>query len=402
VAAAPPPSRGRGGSRGIGIRISMSATAYAVGNVASSVALVLVNKKVFSGGFHYPMTLSFFHFVFTVIWYQLLAATGAYTRPPPGQGMPSSEKFKVAAAGFASIGFMNLSLNANSVGFYQITKLTIIPVTLVINAMCYGVFTSAKIKIALTILLAGVAVSTVTDVQLRAAGLCWGTLAVLSTAVFQIWQGTKQKEFNISATQLQAGIAMWQSIQALAVSAASEMYCWNQPTDGSACDTATVFFQEAIGGNGGHQHTLWIVLSTCFLALAVNLCSFGLIGKTSPITFQVSERPPRQPHTPAHPQRSSTEERSPTNVTRSPFLPACSLSRAHAGGGPREDVPRACRWLHALSRQAVGHRTADEQHHGCERRDGRCDPLWPSQARLWAGPARLPRPHLPRLHSDHH
>jgi hypothetical protein len=49
----------------------MSATAYAIGNVASSVALVLVNKKVFSGGFHFPMTLSFFHFVFTVFWYQV-------------------------------------------------------------------------------------------------------------------------------------------------------------------------------------------------------------------------------------------------------------------------------------------------------------------------------------------
>lgn len=214
----------------------MSATAYAIGNVASSVALVLVNKKVrwrehltrphpslrsslrvsrrrlpprasapqvFSGGFHFPMTLSFFHFVFTVIWYQLLAIGGAYTQPAAGQGMPQFEKFKVAAAGFASIGFMNLSLNYNSVGFYQITKLTIVPVTLVINAFAYSVHASAKIKIALLILLAGVGVATVSDVQLRPLGLIFGVLAVLTTAVFQIWQGTKQKEFGISATQLQ-------------------------------------------------------------------------------------------------------------------------------------------------------------------------------------------------------
>ena len=139
----------------------MSAMAYAVGNVISSVALVLVNKKVFSGGFHFPMTLSSFHFVFTVIWYQLLALGGAYTQPPPGQGMPAFEKFKVAAAGFASIGFMNLSLNSNSVGFYQITKLTIIPVTLVIQAFFYSVHASAKVKIALSILLLGVGVATV-------------------------------------------------------------------------------------------------------------------------------------------------------------------------------------------------------------------------------------------------
>jgi len=32
---------------------------------------------------------------------------------------------------------------------------------------------------------------------------------------------------------------------------------------------------------------MWFVLFTCFLALAVNWCSFGLIGRTSPITFQV-------------------------------------------------------------------------------------------------------------------
>ena len=265
----------------------MSAAAYAIGNVASSVALVLVNKKVFSGGFHFPMTLSFFHFVFTVIWYQLLALGGAYTQPEPGRGMPQWEKFKVAAAGFASIGFMNLSLNTNSVGFYQITKLTIIPVTLVINAFAYGVHAPTKIKLALSILLGGVGVATVTDVQLKPLGLAFGLSAVLTTAVFQIWQGTKQKEFGISATQLQAGIAPWQSAQALAVAVVTEMYCYSPPLNGGPCDTADAFFVAAFAGNERKVRTLWIVLATCFLALAVNLCSFGLIGRTSAITFQV-------------------------------------------------------------------------------------------------------------------
>ena len=52
-----------------------------------------------------------------------------------------------------------------------------------------------------------------TDVQLRPIGFFWGSLAVLSTAIFQIWQGTKQKEFGINAMQLQSGIATWQSAQ---------------------------------------------------------------------------------------------------------------------------------------------------------------------------------------------
>ena len=91
---------------------------YAVGNVTSSVTLVLLNKRVFSNGFYYPMTLSFFHFVFTIFFYEALRVCGVYKRPE--KQMPQFEKFKVAFAGFASIGFMNLSLTYNSVGFYQV------------------------------------------------------------------------------------------------------------------------------------------------------------------------------------------------------------------------------------------------------------------------------------------
>merc|ERR1719230_483115 len=57
--------------------------------------------------------------------------------------------------------------------------------------------------------------------------------------------------------------------------------------DGSACDTATTFFEGAWAGDEKKIRTLWVVLATCFLALAVNLCSFGLIGRTSAVTFQV-------------------------------------------------------------------------------------------------------------------
>ena len=97
---------------------SLISSMYAVGNVVSSVALVLLNKRVFAGGFYYPMTLSCFHFAFTIIFYQLLAAFNVFSKP--AIDMPQTEKFKVAFAGFASIGFMNLSLSTNSVGFYQV------------------------------------------------------------------------------------------------------------------------------------------------------------------------------------------------------------------------------------------------------------------------------------------
>jgi len=254
---------------------------YAVGNILSSVALVLVNKQVFKAGFLFPMTLTTFHFGFTIGFYEMLRCGGAFENPDPP--LPQLEKFKVALAGFASIGFMNLSLNANSVGFYQITKLVLVPITLIINAFFYSTYTSTKVKLSLTILLLGVGVATVTDVQLRPIGLMWGSLAVLSTAVFQIWQGTKQKEFGISAMQLQSSIATWQTIQSAAAAAFAECMCW----DGGECSTATGYITAVFAGDLEKMRIFKIVLGTCFLALGVNFCSFGLIGRTGPITFQV-------------------------------------------------------------------------------------------------------------------
>ena len=45
---------------------TLTAALFAVGNVSSSVTLVLVNKLVFSKGFNFPMTLTTMHFIFTV------------------------------------------------------------------------------------------------------------------------------------------------------------------------------------------------------------------------------------------------------------------------------------------------------------------------------------------------
>lgn len=54
--------------------MSTTAAAFAVGNVLSSVSLVLVNKLVFSAGFKFPLSLSFCHFCFTVVFSGCCAA----------------------------------------------------------------------------------------------------------------------------------------------------------------------------------------------------------------------------------------------------------------------------------------------------------------------------------------
>merc|ERR1719454_2424192 len=100
----------------------------------------------------------------------MLQYAAVYTPCAP-DAMPTWERFKVAGAAFSSIGFMNLSLNANSIGFYQVTKLTVVPVTLAINSLAYANYTTTKVKISLFILLAGVGVATVSEVHLKPLGL---------------------------------------------------------------------------------------------------------------------------------------------------------------------------------------------------------------------------------------
>ena len=319
-----------------------TAALYAVGNVVTSVAIVLVNKRAFAGGFKFPMTLTFLHFCFTIVWYKMLQYAAVYTPCAP-DAMPTWERFKVAGAVFSSIGFMNLSLNANSIGFYQVTKLVIIPAGLVINAAMYGVHTTGKIMVSLAILLAGVGVATVTEVHLRPLGMVYGIIAILTTAICQIWQGSKQKEFGISATQLQAALAPWMSAQVRpqrrpaptrpaplpsprAQSYRRRLVCPSAPitclahhhspphaspfaflapltsppsprrsqalsvalaTEILGPEGSYSFLIAAINGDALKAYTMWLVLATCFIALLVNLSSFGLIGKTSAVTFQV-------------------------------------------------------------------------------------------------------------------
>ena len=56
----------------------------------------------------------------------------------------------------ASIALLNLSLGFNSVGFYQMTKLSIIPVTVGLQMTYFNKKFSAGVKMSLLVLLLGV------------------------------------------------------------------------------------------------------------------------------------------------------------------------------------------------------------------------------------------------------
>ncbi len=107
--------------------------------------------------------------------------------------MSWTQNVLVAASGVASICFMNFSLQANSVGTYQLMKLIVIPLVLAIQWYSDGALVSKLVGVSIAALLFGVGLSTINDVELKPWGLLVGILSVFSTAQFNIWQGSKQK-----------------------------------------------------------------------------------------------------------------------------------------------------------------------------------------------------------------
>ena len=80
---------------------------------------------------------------------------------------------------------MNVSLMWNSVGFYQIAKLSMIPVSCLLEVVLDKVRYSRDTKLSILLVLAGVAVCTVTDVGVNLNGFLAAAIAVWSTALQQ-------------------------------------------------------------------------------------------------------------------------------------------------------------------------------------------------------------------------
>ncbi|KAL8503299.1 hypothetical protein ACS0TY_022151 [Phlomoides rotata] len=170
-----------------------------------------------------------------------------------------------------SIGLLNLSLGFNSVGFYQMTKLAIIPCTVLLETLFLTKTFSKSIKLSLAILLVGVGIATITDLQLNMLGSCLSFLAVVTTCVAQIMTNTIQKKYKISSTQLLYQSCLYQAVTLLIPG----------PFLDRLLTGKSVFSFEYTP-----RVVVFIVLS-CLISISVNFSTFLVIGKTSPVTYQV-------------------------------------------------------------------------------------------------------------------
>ena len=114
---------------------------------------------------------------------------------------PSGPILRMALAGAGSIALLNYSLRLNSVGTYQIMKVAILPAVMGISFL-QGISSPSRGELsAAGLVVLGTLVCTASDVWMTLLGLLVGLAGVLSTAQYQIWQGSVQKELGLNSTQ---------------------------------------------------------------------------------------------------------------------------------------------------------------------------------------------------------
>ncbi len=236
-----------------------------VSNIVSVVGVVIANKYITEiDGFNYIVFLSFLHFLVTAIGTRVLLGIGTFSY----KSASLNNVAVVAIGSLLSVAFMNLNLSHNSVGFYQLSKLACIPVTLLIQLLAYGERVPRTVQLTLIPITFGVGYATVYDMEVNMLGTIYACAAVLATAVAQIFTNTYQKSLDCNALQL--------------------LY-HTSPIIALGMLVLCPFFDD-IDGLRQFMFTtpcLLRIFISCLFALGVNISNYIVLGKTSPLTYQV-------------------------------------------------------------------------------------------------------------------
>lgn len=239
-------------------------------NVISSVGIIMANKQLMSAGgyaFGFATTLTGFHFAVTAL-VGLVSNAAGYSA---SKDVPLWELLWFSIVANMSITGMNFSLMLNSIGFYQISKLSMIPVVCIMEWILHNKHYSREVKWSVVVVVAGVGVCTVTDVKVNAKGFICACLAVLSTSLQQISIGSLQKKYSIGSFELLSKTAPIQALSLLFLGPFVDYFLNSK----SLRD-----YKMSYGA------LLFIFLS-CTLAVFCNMSQYLCIGRFSAVSFQV-------------------------------------------------------------------------------------------------------------------
>ncbi|XP_054782530.1 UDP-rhamnose/UDP-galactose transporter 6 isoform X2 [Prosopis cineraria] len=237
-------------------------------NVVTSVGIIIVNKALMATyGFSFATTLTGLHFVTTTLMTAVLKWLG-YIQP---SHLPLSELLKfVLFANFSIVG-MNVSLMWNSVGFYQIAKLSMIPVSCLLEVVFDKMRYSRDTKLSIGLVLLGVGVCTVTDVSVNTKGFIAASIAVWSTSLQQYYVHFLQRKYSLSSFNLLGHTAPAQAGTLLLLGPFLDYWLTNARVDKYNYNIGSLLF----------------IFLSCSIAVGTNLSQFICIGRFTAVSFQV-------------------------------------------------------------------------------------------------------------------
>ena len=240
---------------------------WILGTISISTSLVMVNKYIFNGSFVWPISLTTFHFFMTYFCLEVMCQLHLF---PRAKHVPRLSRWLLGFYNVSSIVFMNFNLKMNSIGFYQLSKLCTIPVVVIYEFLFYQKTQPLKILLTLAILLIGLCLFTVNDVQFNLLGSIVAAIAVITTALCQSQNNIMQKQFEVGGPAMQHIVAVEQAVLALVAALALEIIAKN-----------SILYHEF------NTKEISLILLTGILAVGSNICAFAIIGKTSAVTYQV-------------------------------------------------------------------------------------------------------------------
>ena len=241
---------------------------WMLGSTSSSILIIFINKFLMQTlDFDLIFLITSCHFACAWLFSNSLVCLG-YMEV---KVLSIREKWTCGFTGTAAIGFSNLSLQKNTVTIYQLSKLLIIPIVIFFErASGKHRQLSRPVVASILCMSLGVLLSTTFEVSITVNGLIYALLAAIYSAYFQVQTERLQNVNGLNPFQVLHMIALPQ----LAVMSVLVLIF-------------EVFFTRKIFASvWSHEQVTFLFLS-CAISIVVNVTSFGVIGKTSPITYQV-------------------------------------------------------------------------------------------------------------------
>eukprot|EP00047_Mylnosiga_fluctuans_P020544 m.93456 g.93456 ORF g.93456 m.93456 type:complete len:323 (+) comp8538_c0_seq1:2133-3101(+) len=246
--------------------VTLESAAPLLVNYLSSISIVFLNKVVYNYGFP-NLALTLLHFLVTFIGLRICASLGIFEIKKVN--IPAVIPLCLSFCGFVVL--TNYSLQYNTVGFYQLAKVLTTPCIVVIQSLYYNTTFSWPIKLSLLPICVGVALASNADTSTTTTGLIFAIAGVFVTSFYQIWVQTKQKELDLNPYQLLYYQAPISSVMLAAILPFLE----------------PPFEPQGVFGSNWPSEAWGAVFGSAIVAFVVNLSIFVVIGRTSPITYNV-------------------------------------------------------------------------------------------------------------------